>query len=139
MKPSYLLNHYISIYLYMQRIKFQNLRRFESPLFSHIGRIYLGGSHMRMTQLSTEHQTSSNKLPKPTKEHLQNELHFHLAEKVLVKLREKELISQEEFNQISKLNCQKYNPLLGPLMCDNPWYNSGLTLICHIQEKGVGG
>ena len=94
---------------------------------------------MRMTQLSTEHQTSSNKLPKPTKEHLQNELHFHLAEKVLVKLREKELISQEEFNQISKLNCQKYNPLLGPLMCDNPWYNSGLTLICHIQEKGVGG
>lgn len=51
---------------------------------------------MRMTQLSTEHQTSSNKLPKPTKEHLQNELHFHLAEKVLVKLREKEHISQED-------------------------------------------
>ena len=75
---------------------------------------------MRMTQLSLNHQTPNNKLSKPTKEHLRNELHFHLAEKMLVKLREKELISQEEFNQISKLNRQKFNPLLGPLMCDKP-------------------
>ncbi|EAC4040238.1 hypothetical protein KQY62_002968 [Listeria monocytogenes] len=75
---------------------------------------------MRMTQLSTEHQALSDKPSKPTKEQLQNELHFHLAEKMLVKLREKELISQEEFNQISKLNRQKFTPLLGPLMCDKP-------------------
>lgn len=75
---------------------------------------------MRMTQLSSEHQTPSNKSPKPTKEQLQNELHFHLAEKTLMKLREKELISHEELNQISKLNRQKFNPLLGPLMCDKP-------------------
>ncbi len=39
---------------------------------------------------------------------------------MLMKLREKELISKEEFNQISKLNRQKFNPLLGPLMCDKP-------------------
>ncbi|WP_371440546.1 SHOCT domain-containing protein [Nosocomiicoccus sp. HMSC09A07] len=47
-----------------------------------------------------------------------NELHFHLAEKMLMKLREEELISQEEFDQISKLIRQKFNTLLGPLMCD---------------------
>lgn len=37
---------------------------------------------------------------------------------MLMKLREKELISQEEFDQISKLNRQKINTLLGPLMCE---------------------
>ena len=73
-----------------------------------------------MTQLSTDHQTTEIKPSKPNKEQLQNELNFHLAEKMLIKLNEEELISQEEFNQISKLNRQKYNPLLGPLMCDNP-------------------
>ncbi|MFB1050518.1 SHOCT domain-containing protein [Paraliobacillus sp. JSM ZJ581] len=75
---------------------------------------------MRMTQLSPNNQTSNNKLSKPTEEQLQNELHFHLVENMLMKLREEELISQEEFNQISKLNRQKFNPLLGPLMCDKP-------------------
>lgn len=75
---------------------------------------------MRMTQLSPDHQTPNHKQSKPTEEQLQNELHFHLAEKILVKLREKELISQEEFNQISKLNHQKFTPLLGPLICDKP-------------------
>lgn len=75
---------------------------------------------MRMTQLSPDHQTPNHKQSKPTEEQLQNELHFHLAEKMLVKLREKELISQEEFNQISKLNRQNFTPLLGPLICDKP-------------------
>ena len=70
---------------------------------------------MRMTQLSPNHKQS-----KPTKEQLKNELNFHLAEKTLMILREEELISQEEFNQISKLNRQKFNPLLGPLICDKP-------------------
>lgn len=75
---------------------------------------------MRMTQLSPNNQTSNNKLSKPTEEQLQNEFHFHLVENMLMRLREEELISQEEFNQISKLNRQKFNPLLGPLMCDKP-------------------
>lgn len=75
---------------------------------------------MRMTQLSPNHQTPSNKPPKPTEEQLQNELHYHLSEKMLVKLCEKELISQEECNQISKLNRQKFTPLLGSLMCRKP-------------------
>lgn len=39
---------------------------------------------------------------------------------MLMKLREKELISKEEFNQINKLNRQKFNPLSGSLMCDKP-------------------
>ena len=75
---------------------------------------------MRLTQILSDHQAPKNKPSKPTKEQLQNELNFHLAEKMLMKLREKELISQEEFDQISKLNRQKFNPLLGPLMCDKP-------------------
>ncbi|AVU90184.1 hypothetical protein IOQ93_003077 [Listeria monocytogenes] len=75
---------------------------------------------MRMTQLSPNHQTPNHKQSKPTKEQLKNELNFHLAEKTLMILREEELISQEEFNQISKLNRQKFNPLLGPLICDKP-------------------
>ena len=75
---------------------------------------------MRMTQLSTDHHTTEIKPSKPNKEQLQNELYFHLAEKMLMKLREKELISKEEFDQISKLNRQKFNPLLSPLMCDKP-------------------
>ena len=75
---------------------------------------------MRMTQLSSNHQTPNNKPSKPTEEQLQNEFNFHLAAKKLIKLREKEFISQEEFDKISDLNRQKFNPLLGPLMCDNP-------------------
>ncbi len=75
---------------------------------------------MRMTQLSPNHQTSNRKSSKPTEKQLQNELNFHLAEKILMNLYEEELISQEEFNQLSKLNRQKFNPLLGPLMYDKP-------------------
>ena len=75
---------------------------------------------MRMTQLSSEHQTPNHKPSKPTEEQLQNELQYHLAEKLLMKLYEQELVSQEEYNQISKLNRQKFTPLLGPLMCDKP-------------------
>ena len=75
---------------------------------------------MRMTQLSPDHQTTEIKPSKPNKEQLQNELNFHLAGKMLMRLYEEELISQEEFNQISKLNRQRFNPLLSPLMCDKP-------------------
>ena len=73
-----------------------------------------------MTKLSFENQISNHKRSKPNKEQLQNELNFHLAEKMLMKLCEKGIISKEEFNQINKLNCQKFKPLLGPIMCDKP-------------------
>ena len=75
---------------------------------------------MRMIEPSSVNQILRNKPSKPTEEQLQNELHFHLAEEMLINLRDKELISREEFNQISKLNRQIFNPLLGPLMCDKP-------------------
>ena len=75
---------------------------------------------MRMIEPSSVNQILRNKPSKPSEEQLQNELHYHLAEKMLMKLREKELISKEEFNQINKLNRQKFNPLLSPLMCDKP-------------------
>lgn len=58
---------------------------------------------MQMIQLSPNHQTANNKPSKLTDEQLQNEL-----------------ISKEQFNQINKLNRQKFNLLLGFLMCDKP-------------------
>lgn len=75
---------------------------------------------MRMTQLSSENKIPNHKLPKTTDEQLQNELHYHLAEKMLMKLHENKLISQEELIQINELNRQIFKPLLGPLMCDKP-------------------
>ena len=75
---------------------------------------------MRLKQLTSSNQTLSNEPLKITDEQLQNELNFHLVEKMFIKLREEKLISQEDFNKISKLNRQKFTPLLGPLMCDKP-------------------
>lgn len=75
---------------------------------------------MRITQDSPNHQTQNHKPSKPTEEQLQNALNVHLAEMMLMKLYEQELTSQEEFNHLSKLNRQKFNPLLGPLMRDKP-------------------
>ena len=43
---------------------------------------------MRMKQLSPDHQTPNHKPSKPTKEQLQNELNFYLAENMLMKLHE---------------------------------------------------
>ena len=37
-----------------------------------------------------------------------------------MKLHENNLITKEEFNKIDQLNRLKFNPLLGPLMCDKP-------------------
>lgn len=41
---------------------------------------------MRMTQLSSEHQTPNHKPSKPTEKQLQSELHYHLVEKMIMKL-----------------------------------------------------
>lgn len=75
---------------------------------------------MRIKQLSPNNQAPINNSPKVTNEQLQNEFNFYKSEELLMKLLENNLISQEEFNEISKLNRQKLNPLLGPLMCDKP-------------------
>lgn len=73
---------------------------------------------MRVKQIGTE----ESKIMKPviSCEQLQNELNFYKSEELLMKLRENNQITIEEFNQISELNRQKFNPLLGPLMCDKP-------------------
>ena len=75
---------------------------------------------MRLKQLTSNNQTLSNEPPKTTDEQLENELQYHLAEKMLMKLHENKLISQEELIQINELNRQIFKPLLGPLMCDKP-------------------
>lgn len=53
-------------------------------------------------------------------EQLQREFDYHLAEKILRKMLEKELISQEEFNKIMRLNRKTFSPILAQIMPDKP-------------------
>ena len=75
---------------------------------------------MRMKPLIPNNQTPINETQKITDEQLQNEFNFYQAEHLLMQLIKNELITQAEFDKISELNRQKFNPLLGPLMCDKP-------------------
>lgn len=53
-------------------------------------------------------------------EQLQREFDYHRAEKILRRMLEKELISQEEFNKIMRLNRKSFSPILAQLMPDKP-------------------
>ena len=53
-------------------------------------------------------------------EQLQREFDYHRAEKLLHKMLEKELISQEEFNKVMRLNRKAFSPILAQLMPDKP-------------------
>lgn len=53
-------------------------------------------------------------------EQLQKEFDYHRAEKILRKMLKKELISQEEFNKIMRLNRKSFSPILAQLMPDKP-------------------
>lgn len=75
---------------------------------------------MRIKQLSVNDQTPTNEPQTISDEQLHNEFNFYQAEHLLMKLLKNNLISLEELNKISKLNRQKFKPLLGPLMCDKP-------------------
>ncbi|WP_368653013.1 SHOCT domain-containing protein [Ornithinibacillus sp. 4-3] len=75
---------------------------------------------MRVKQLSTNNTGEVKNKHEISHAQLQNELNFYQVEELLMKLLKNNLITQEEFNQINKLNRQKFNPLLGPLMCNKP-------------------
>ncbi len=53
-------------------------------------------------------------------EQLQREFDYHRAEKILRKMLEKELVSQEEFNKIMRLNRKSFSPILAQIMPDKP-------------------
>nr|DAS75790.1 MAG TPA: hypothetical protein [Caudoviricetes sp.] len=55
--------------------------------------------------------------PGPLKnEQLQADVDYYLAQKILEKMREKSLISDEEFIRITKLNRKKFSPYLAEIM-----------------------
>ncbi|MBS4900583.1 MAG: hypothetical protein KHZ87_07500 [Clostridiales bacterium] len=55
--------------------------------------------------------------PEPLKnEQLQADVDYYLAQKILEKMREKSLISDEEFIRITKLNRKKFSPYLAEIM-----------------------
>lgn len=55
--------------------------------------------------------------PEPLKnEQLQTDVDYYLAQKILEKMREKSLISDEEFIRITKLNRKKFSPYLAEIM-----------------------
>lgn len=75
---------------------------------------------MQVKKLSTNNSDVITNRYEITHNQLQNEFHYYRAKKMLIKLLENNLITKEEFNKINELNRQKYKPLLGPLMCENP-------------------
>lgn len=55
--------------------------------------------------------------PGPLKnEQLQADVDYYLAQKILEKMREKSLISDEEFIRITDLNRKKFSPYLAKIM-----------------------
>ncbi|WP_350343213.1 SHOCT domain-containing protein [Proteinivorax tanatarense] len=76
---------------------------------------------MEITKITKEQNPLAVSGRKPiSHEQLQREFDYHRAEKVLRKMLEKELISQEEFSKIMLLNRKSYSPILAQLMPDKP-------------------
>ncbi|WP_340083774.1 SHOCT domain-containing protein [Siminovitchia sp. FSL H7-0308] len=75
---------------------------------------------MRVKQHKAKNTSAMKMKHEITHEQLQNEFDYYYSEGLLMKILENNLITKEEFNKINELNRQKFKPLLGPLMCDNP-------------------
>ena len=56
------------------------------------------------------------KLEPVTQEQLQGDFDYYIAQKMLEKLREQGLISDDEFNKITALNRRKFSPYLAEIM-----------------------
>lgn len=76
---------------------------------------------MHVTKITEEQNPLITSERKPlSPEQLQREFDYHRAEKLLRKMLEKELLSDEEFNKIMLLNRKSFSPLLAQLMPDKP-------------------
>ncbi|WP_416148938.1 SHOCT domain-containing protein [Salipaludibacillus sp. HK11] len=76
---------------------------------------------MHVTKITEKQSPLTNSDRKPLSlEQLQREFDYHRAEKLLRKMLEKELLSDEEFFKIMLLNRKSFSPLLAQLMPDKP-------------------
>ncbi len=76
---------------------------------------------MQITKITEEQNPLRFSDRKPiSHEQLQREFDYHRAEKLLRKMLEKELLSQEEFSKIMRLNRESFSPVLAQLMSDKP-------------------
>ena len=76
---------------------------------------------MQITKITEEQNPLAVSDRKPiSHEQLQREFDYHRAEKILRKMLEKQLVSQEEFNKIMRLNRKSFSPILAQLMSDKP-------------------
>jgi hypothetical protein len=75
----------------------------------------------QITKITEEQSPLTISDRKPiSSEQLQREFDYHRAEKMLRKMLEKELISQEEFNKMMRLNRESFSPMLAQIMPDKP-------------------
>ena len=73
---------------------------------------------MEVQKVNTTDLNTVN-LERLTPEELQREYNFNMAQKVLINLKNKKLISEVEFNKITALNVEKFSPFLGRIMPGN--------------------
>lgn len=71
---------------------------------------------MQVTKITEEGQIPSRNSRTLTMEELQQEYDYYMAQKLLKKLREADLISEGEFNKITAKNRQSFSPYLDELM-----------------------
>ena len=71
---------------------------------------------MQVTKITEEGQIPSRNSRTLTMEELQQEYDYYMAQKLLKKLREADLISEGEFNKITALNRQTFSPYLAEIM-----------------------
>lgn len=71
---------------------------------------------MQVTKITEEGQIPSRNSRTLTMEELQQEYDYYMAQKLLKKLREADLISEGEFNKITAKNRQSFSPYLAELM-----------------------
>lgn len=71
---------------------------------------------MQVTKLTGQQQVPSPAVEAFTTEKLQKEYDYYMAQKLLKKLREADLISEGELNKITALNRQTFSPYLAEIM-----------------------
>jgi hypothetical protein len=76
----------------------------------------MGGKPMKVTKFTDEQQKPISIKKVYTKEELQREYYYILAQKILKFILEKELISVDEFNKITEKNQQTFSPYLVEIM-----------------------
>ena len=70
---------------------------------------------MEVHKVNTADLNSVN-IQRITDDRLQREYNFNMAQKVLINLRNKGLISEIEFTKITALNIERFSPFLGKIM-----------------------